>query len=355
MLGNAFLVEAVFAWPGLSRYGVEVILRKDLNAIVGTVLIIAALFLIVNIIVDLLVAFINPRIRLAQRACDEVRTAARAWYRLPLATRCRCSAWSSSRRSSCSSPSSPISSRRSRTMSAPSSTSPMMNKPPDGAVSVRHRPRRPRPLHPHRLRLPPLADPRRRGAGDRRADRRRRSGLLAGYLGGWIEYVLMRITDVFLSIPPLVLAMSIMGVLEPTLTNGMIAVTAMWWPWYARLVYNLTRSEKRRGLCARRRSDRRLDGAHHVPRDPAELRAVDPHQDDARPRLRHPDRLVAVLPRPRRAAADAGPRLDGRRRRQIPAGLLVADGLPRPRDPGRRVRLQPGRRRACAKYLGAEQ
>ncbi|NGO51373.1 ABC transporter permease [Mesorhizobium camelthorni] len=68
MLGNAFLVEAVFAWPGLSRYGVAVILRKDLNAIVGTVLIISAMFLIVNIVVDLLIAFINPRIRYSQRA-----------------------------------------------------------------------------------------------------------------------------------------------------------------------------------------------------------------------------------------------------------------------------------------------
>ena len=68
MLGNAFLVEAIFAWPGLSRYGVAVILRKDLNAIVGTVLIISATFLIVNIIVDLLIAFINPRIRLSQRS-----------------------------------------------------------------------------------------------------------------------------------------------------------------------------------------------------------------------------------------------------------------------------------------------
>ncbi|MGE0503537.1 MAG: ABC transporter permease [Rhizobiaceae bacterium] len=67
MLGNAFLVEAVFAWPGLSRYGVAVILRKDLNAIVGTVLIISAMFLIVNVIVDLLIAFINPRIRHSQR------------------------------------------------------------------------------------------------------------------------------------------------------------------------------------------------------------------------------------------------------------------------------------------------
>jgi peptide/nickel transport system permease protein len=72
-------------------------------------------------------------------------------------------------------------------------------------------------------------------------------GLVAGYLGGWIEYILMRITDVFLSIPPLVLAMSMMGLLEPTLTNGMLAVTAMWWPWYTRLVYNLTRSEKEEG------------------------------------------------------------------------------------------------------------
>jgi peptide/nickel transport system permease protein len=72
-------------------------------------------------------------------------------------------------------------------------------------------------------------------------------GLAAGYLGGWVEYVLMRLTDVFLSIPPLVLAMSMMGLLEPTLTNGMIAVTAMWWPWYTRLVYNIARSEKEEG------------------------------------------------------------------------------------------------------------
>lgn len=70
MLGNAFLVEAVFAWPGLSRYGVSVILRKDLNAIMGTVLIIALTFLIVNIIVDLLIAFLNPRIRHSTRAAS---------------------------------------------------------------------------------------------------------------------------------------------------------------------------------------------------------------------------------------------------------------------------------------------
>lgn len=72
-------------------------------------------------------------------------------------------------------------------------------------------------------------------------------GLFAGYLGGKTEFLLMRLTDVFLSIPPLVLAIAMMGVLEPTLLNAMLAVTAMWWPWYARLVYNVARSEREEG------------------------------------------------------------------------------------------------------------
>jgi peptide/nickel transport system permease protein len=72
-------------------------------------------------------------------------------------------------------------------------------------------------------------------------------GLVAGYFGGWIDYLIMRVTDVFLSIPPLVLAMAIMGFLEPTLLNAMMAVAVMWWPWYTRLAYNISRSESHEG------------------------------------------------------------------------------------------------------------
>jgi peptide/nickel transport system permease protein len=65
-------------------------------------------------------------------------------------------------------------------------------------------------------------------------------GLIAGYnQGTWLETVIMRVTDIFLAVPPLVLALAITSVLTPNLFNAMIAVSLMWWPWYTRLVYGL--------------------------------------------------------------------------------------------------------------------
>jgi len=64
MLGNAFLVEMVFDWPGIAKYGVHSIMNADLNAIVGVVLIIGLMFLVVNILIDILIALINPKVRL---------------------------------------------------------------------------------------------------------------------------------------------------------------------------------------------------------------------------------------------------------------------------------------------------
>jgi ABC-type dipeptide/oligopeptide/nickel transport system permease subunit len=61
-------------------------------------------------------------------------------------------------------------------------------------------------------------------------------GSLAGYLGGWVDSVLMRIVDVLLAFPSLILALAIVGVLGPGLTNMLIAVTIIAWAGYARLV-----------------------------------------------------------------------------------------------------------------------
>jgi peptide/nickel transport system permease protein len=65
-------------------------------------------------------------------------------------------------------------------------------------------------------------------------------GLMAGYFQDtWIDTVIMRITDIFLAVPPLILALAVASVLKPNLWNGMLAVSLMWWPWYTRLVYGL--------------------------------------------------------------------------------------------------------------------
>ncbi|MCL2392170.1 MAG: ABC transporter permease [Oscillospiraceae bacterium] len=68
-------------------------------------------------------------------------------------------------------------------------------------------------------------------------------GLIAGYNHGRpVDTVIMRITDVFLSIPALILALSIASILTPNMMNSMLAVTIMWWPWYTRLVYTQSSS-----------------------------------------------------------------------------------------------------------------
>ena len=74
------------------------------------------------------------------------------------------------------------------------------------------------------------------------------AGLVAGYSGGALDSVVMRLTDIFLSIPSLVLAMTILGLFRPSQMLAMVAVAAVWWPWYARLVYGLVRSLRVQGF-----------------------------------------------------------------------------------------------------------
>ena len=70
-LGNAFLIETVFAWPGMAKYGIRAILLKDFNAVMGVILIIGLAFVVVNFIVDILAGYIDPRIRIQERVSEE--------------------------------------------------------------------------------------------------------------------------------------------------------------------------------------------------------------------------------------------------------------------------------------------
>ena len=71
-------------------------------------------------------------------------------------------------------------------------------------------------------------------------------GAIAGATGGLVDEVIMRITDIFLSFPPLLLAIAIAAFLGPSLENAMLAIAVSWWPWYTRLIRGQAVSIKER-------------------------------------------------------------------------------------------------------------
>ncbi len=66
LIGNAFVVEFVFSWPGIASYGVRTILHKDLNAVIGVVLVSGVFFVLANLAIDVLLGIIDPRHRLRE-------------------------------------------------------------------------------------------------------------------------------------------------------------------------------------------------------------------------------------------------------------------------------------------------
>lgn len=71
-------------------------------------------------------------------------------------------------------------------------------------------------------------------------------GLLAGFFGGWVDSVIMRVMDVILAFPSLLLALVLVAVLGPGLTNAMIAIAIVYQPHFARLTRAAVMSEMRR-------------------------------------------------------------------------------------------------------------
>ncbi len=61
-------------------------------------------------------------------------------------------------------------------------------------------------------------------------------GLFSGAIGGWVDDILMRLVDIFLAFPSLLLALAIGAALGPSLEHAAIAIVIAWWPWYARLM-----------------------------------------------------------------------------------------------------------------------
>ena len=65
LLGGAVLTETIFSWPGLGRYVIESIDTQDIKPLQGSILFIAVVFILVNLLVDLSYALLDPRVRKA--------------------------------------------------------------------------------------------------------------------------------------------------------------------------------------------------------------------------------------------------------------------------------------------------
>jgi dipeptide transport system permease protein len=63
LLAGAILTETIFSWPGIGKWMVDSIFRRDYPSVQGGLLMIAVMVMVVNLIVDLLYGLINPRIR----------------------------------------------------------------------------------------------------------------------------------------------------------------------------------------------------------------------------------------------------------------------------------------------------
>lgn len=66
LIGNAFVVELVFSWGGFASYGLSAILQKDLNAVMGVVLLSGLFFIVANILIDIVLLVLDPRLRLKE-------------------------------------------------------------------------------------------------------------------------------------------------------------------------------------------------------------------------------------------------------------------------------------------------
>ncbi len=69
-------------------------------------------------------------------------------------------------------------------------------------------------------------------------------GATAGFVGGMVEEIFMRLTDIFMAFPTIILAMAIAAALGPNVSNAIIAMVVVWWPNYARIVRSLVLSVK---------------------------------------------------------------------------------------------------------------
>ena len=172
-------------------------------------------------------------------------------------------------------------------------------------------------------------------------------GVVAGYAGGWVDDVIMRVTDIFLAFPALLLALALVAVISPSVGNAAIAIAVTWWPWYTRLIRAQASAVASTGYVAAARalgvSGWRIVLRHVLPNSVAPV-VVQLSLDFGGVIL-----TAAALSFLGLGAQDPTPGVgaDGQPGPDAVRHGLVGGHVPRPGDPDHRARLQPPWRRAA--------
>ena len=170
-------------------------------------------------------------------------------------------------------------------------------------------------------------------------------GTLAGYFGGWVDTVIMRLVDIVVAFPFYVLVIALVFVLGPGERSIYIAITAVGWVSYARIIRGEILVAKRQDYVTAARSgglsNLRIMSRHLLPNviTQAFIYAMSDIVQD----------ILAIVTlgysRPRHPAAHGGPRIDDQRRAELPVHPLAADHHPGPGRGDRRAGALAGRRR----------
>ncbi|MDP9731529.1 UNVERIFIED_ORG: peptide/nickel transport system permease protein [Rhizobium sp. SORGH_AS285] len=166
-------------------------------------------------------------------------------------------------------------------------------------------------------------------------------GTVSGYAGGWVDAVLMRITDIFLAFPKLVLALALVAALGPGIENAVLAIAVTSWPPYARIARAETMTFRNSRFYRRSEAHGRVALPHRLETRHAALHVVADRACHARYGGHHPHCCGPRFPRPWRTAAAAGVGRDDRVGTAFHSRSMVGGCHAGYCDPDRQPRFQP--------------
>ena len=235
LLAGAVVIETVFQWPGIGTYAFEAILQSDYAAVMGFTVYAGGVFGIVNLMVDIAHAILDPRGGQRMTGSSHVlRKLLRDRSALPRAADHRAAGGAAAILA-------PLLATHPEAVWDMNPGQRLL--PPIREWLLRHRPHGRRHLQPHPVRRSHHDGDRHRGGRRRAADRRAdRTLVRAGT--NWLGEALMRVSDIFLAVPQIVLAIAISQTLGPSIENVILALSVTYWPWFTRLVHAEVRSLK---------------------------------------------------------------------------------------------------------------